>query len=122
MTANLGRHLRGRRYTSEVVDFSYVISRYSMAAYDVLRHVLPLPSRQTISCKFKALEKQLMSMYENEELCHALMTRYFERVPMSGENEEIQCTLAVDAFSINIFSTHGKSLREATHALGSQQK
>ena len=122
MTANLGRHLRGRRYTSEVVDFSYVISRYSMAAYDVLRHVLPLPSRQTISCKFKALEKQLMSMYENEELCHALMTRYFERVPMSGENEEIQCTLAVDAFSINIFSTHVKSLREATHALGSQQK
>ena len=122
ITLNVGRHPRGRRYTNEIVDFAYVISHYSMAAYDVLRRALPLPSRQTIANKYRSLEKELMSMYENEELCHGLLTRYFDRVPARQENEELQCTLAVDAFSINIFSAHVKSIREATQTLQPEQK
>ena len=120
MTQNLVRDRRGWRYTEDVVDFAYVLSRCSMRAYNMLRLVLPLPSRQTLSAKYGKLEKDLMKMYENDGLCHALLDRYFERSPLSNEYEELQCTLAIDAFTINVFNAHVKELRAVGNSLGAE--
>ena len=114
---NLGRDRRGWRFSSDILDFGYVVSRYSMAAYNILRTILPLPSRQILSSKFKNVEKMLAKMYESEDLCHALLTRYFERVPMTSHDTEIQCTLSIDAFSINVFRKHIREIREVSEKL-----
>ena len=119
---NLQRKKTGRRYPQAVIDFCYILSRYSMVAYNVLRSVLPLPSRQTLSNKYRRLEQNLMSMYENEGLTHELLMRYFDRAPMCSECEEIQCTIAVDAFSINLFSSQVKQLREISNTLEYENK
>ena len=88
-----------------------------MSAYNILRTILPLPSRQILSSKFKNVEKMLAKMYESEDLCHALLTRYFERVPMTSHDTEIQCTLSIDAFSINVFRKHIREIREVSEKL-----
>ena len=122
---NLGRDRRGWRFSSEVVDFAYIISRHSMAAYNMIRTVLPVPSRQTLAAKYGEAEKMLMKMYDRDELCHALISRYFDRTPMTSQNSEMQCTLAIDAFSINVFKKHVKEIREVSEKLGTddgQQK
>ena len=59
-------------------------------------------------------------MYENDGLCHALLDRYFERSPLSNEYEELQCTLAIDAFTINVFNAHVKELRAVGNSLGAE--
>ena len=96
-----------------------------MAAYNMIRTVLPVPSRQTLAAKYGEAEKMLMKMYDRDELCHALISRYFDRTPMTSQNSEMQCTLAIDAFSINVFKKHVKEIREVSEKLGTddgQQK
>lgn len=51
---------------------------------------------------------------ESEELCHELLTHYFERAPMTSHDTEIQCTQAIDGFSINVFRKHIKEIRKRT--------
>ena len=91
-----------------------------MRASDMLRLVLPFQSRQTLSRKYGKPEKGLMKRYENDGLCHALLDRYFERSPLSNEYEELQCTLAIDACTINVFNAHVKELRAVGNSLGAE--
>ena len=50
---------RGWRYNKEIVDLGYMISRRSQAAYEMLRQVLPMPSRQTLTSAFGEMEQTL---------------------------------------------------------------
>ena len=120
---NLDKHdKRGWRFPQEVVDAGYVMSRYSQSAYNVLRELLPFPSRQTISAKYSALEQTLCTALQDVEAAHVLIEKYLERSPRQVEGEQLQCTLAIDAFSINIFKAYNKSVMEAAQQLKPEQR
>ena len=122
MQANLQKKdKRGWRYNKEIVDLGYMISRRSQAAYEMLRQVLPMPSRQTLTSAFGEMEQTLSAGLQDIGMLHKLLENYFERAPLATTEEQLQYTLAIDAFSINIFAEYAVNVREATKGLEGKQ-
>ena len=113
---------RGWRYNKDIVDLGYMISRRSQAAYEMLRQVLPMPSRQTLTSAFGEMEQTLSAGLQDIGMLHKLLENYFQRAPLARADEQLQCTLAIDAFSINIFTEYAVSVREAAKGLEGKQQ
>ena len=94
---------RAWRYSSATHKFAYIIRSYSNVCYDYLRKLFPLPSRQLLARKYRAVERELELAYENCESFEKLVTAYFDRHPLSHETERLQCSLSIDAFSMSVF-------------------
>ena len=89
-----------RRYSQETLRLGFILNSYSSACYGYLRKVLPLPSRQTISKRYKAVQQRLERSYQQIDLDH-ILTCYFDRNPMQTMTEPLLCTLSIDAFSMS---------------------
>ena len=95
---------RRRRYDPAVIKFGYILRSYSAACYDYMRKVLPLPSRQVITARFKGVERRLTRSYELPGDLDYVMASYFDRHPLQHMNEPLTCTISIDAFSISVFT------------------
>lgn len=85
------------RFEKATVDIGYIISRYSQRAYNMMRQVLPFPSRQTLSSRFSEQEQILCEAFQDTDQAHILIEHYLDRAPFDSEGEELQCCLAIDA-------------------------
>ena len=105
MTRNLPKaDKRGWRFSKRTIQFCFILSRYSHAAYSVLHQILPLPSRQTISRKCRKRLQNLIDGLGNTKKLHLVIDTYIDRAPFRSAGEVVQCCLAIDAFSINLFT------------------
>ena len=94
---------RRRRYHPMCVKFCYILRSYSAVCYDYMRKILPLPSRQTITAKFKDVERRLARSYQCPGDLDYVISSYFDRHPLPQMNKPLTCTVSIDAFSISVF-------------------
>ena len=94
---------RRRRYHPMCVKFCYILRSYSAVCYDYMRKILPLPSRQTITTRFKDVERRLTRSYQRPEELDYVIAAYFDRHPLPQMNKPLTCTVSIDAFSISVF-------------------
>ena len=80
---------RRRRYDPAVIKFGYILRSYSAACYDYMRKVLPLPSRQVITARFKGVERRLTRSYELPGDLDYVMASYFDRHPLQDIAERL---------------------------------
>lgn len=113
MMQNLSRRSRcSWRFNDDSVKFAYVVRSYSAVCYDYIRKVLPLPSRTLLSRKFGPVQKTLERNLARPECLDEIILGYFDRFPLSSNKEWLQCSLSIDAFSINILQKQNKPVIE----------
>ena len=110
------------RFEKATVDIGYIVSRYSQRAYNMMRQVLPFPSRQTLSSRFSEQERILCEAFQDTDQAHILIEHYLDRAPFDSEGEELQCCLAIDAFSINVFKAYDRCIKEVLRELKDEQQ
>ena len=106
------------RYRQETLKFEYILRSYSAVCYDYLGSVLPLPSRQLLSSKYRIVEHVLEASYEDYESLDTVLLSCFDRNPLSFETERLQCSLSIDAFSISLFEKKDKNINVPKQARG----
>ena len=111
-----------RRYPIEVVKFAYVLKGYSNVCYDYLRSVLPLPSRQILYSRYKEVERRIMTHYQNPDCMGEIIEAYLDRHPMESLQENLQCTISIDAFSMTVWKSKSGYDSKHSDSLGSESE
>lgn len=89
-----------RRYSTELLQFAFLIKSLSPKAYRQLRTLFPLPCKETLRQHFsQTIRQSIIETLRADQVAGKLETYRIDH----GVDRELTCTLAVDAASVQLF-------------------